>query len=811
MEEKFQNSAEVENTDSIGITFTDLFRQIRVKWLWYVVSLAICFAIAGYYLLSAPRTYTQSIEVLFKDDENQSLGADLSLLGAARVPNIAYNEIFVLTSPEIMETVVVRLGLNDTYLTKKGLRTVELYKTSPIVVDRVDSLANPNESYSFKIRINDDKTGVVLSKFRIRKEKYDEEIAAKFNQEVKTPVGTFIITPTTFLNPTGNDAAECPTSIKYSHASVKSTARTLSEAIESNFDEELGTVVTLSITQPSAAEADDILSAVVDAYNDYWIADRNKISVATNKIINERLIALEQELGDVETNITDYKAAHHMLDMDAMAAVYLSQTTANQDQLNALSQEIAIARYLKSELTTGDNSRLLPLTGNIGDTNISTLVGEYNRQVAERNLRLQTVPEESPIIRQRTDAIERTREAILTSVDAALESLNKRYKAITLVDNNTQSKLATAPGQAKYLMSEERKQKVKESLYLYLLQRREENELSQAFTAYNTRMITEPHGSSSPTSPNPRNALLMALTLGLLLPTAIIYLKETLNTRVRSRRDIEDLPIPFLGEIPLTDVPERGLMKFFGRKRKSLANSTETRKIIVRSHKNNITNEAFRMVRTNIDFMESLNHRQDSGHGRTLMTVSLNAGSGKTFVSLNLASSFALKNKKTILIDLDLRKGTVSQNVGSPRRGIVDFLVGKETNLDSLIVKNVEGIKNLDILPEGLVPPNPTELLYSPKLEELIEKLRETYDYVIFDCPPVEIVADARLLNPYIDMTVFVIRSGLFEKSDLKVITKLYSTHRYNNLALILNATDSVHGVYGNYGYGYGYGNSNKR
>ncbi len=796
-----------ENEEST-LSLIDLYRQMQSKWVWYVISLGVCILLAVFYLLTATPRFTRSTEILLKDDSSQSIGTDLSMLGVNPVPSETLNEMFVMTSPQIMETVVSRLNLNNVYTTRRKLRKVELYKNSPVAVERIDSVANsdPKLSYSFKIKINDEKTGVTLSNFKLKGKKVKgDDVEARFGQQVKTPVGDFIINSTEYLDKPDAKGAPAPTSINYTHTSVKAAARGLCERVKSDYDEDNGNIITLSLTEANTQKADNILSEIVEAYNQLWIADRNKIAMATSKFIDERLMMIEEELGDVESNITQFKSSHRMLDMDAMATLYLNQSSENQKALNQLSQEIAIGRYLKNELSSSDITRLLPATADIGGTNIQTLVTEYNRAVSERNFRLETTPEESPLMRQKADAIARTRDAILSSVDAALEVLNKRYKAISLVDTNTQNKLATAPGQAKYLMSEERKQKVKESLYLFLLQRREENELSQTFTMYNTRMITEPYGAPNATSPNKKMILLLAIVMGLLIPTAIIYLREIMNTKVRSRRDIEDLAIPFLGEVPLADIPQHSR----GNRLKS--EPTGPRQILVRPHSKDITNEAFRMIRTNIDFMGSMNHRQNTDTGRTIMVVSLNAGSGKTFVSLNTASIFAIKNKKTILVDLDLRKGTVSQNVGSPRKGIVDYLVGKETNLDNLIVKNVDGIENFDLLPEGLTPPNPTELLYSPNLEKLIDELRERYDYVVFDCPPIEIVADARLLNPYIDMTIFVMRSGLFEKSDLKVLRQLYDSRRYNNLSIILNATDSVHGVYGSYGYGYGYHSSTKR
>lgn len=792
--------------DEPELTLTDLYRQMRVHWKWYVVSIVACLALAMLYLLSATPRYTRTTEILLKDDSSQSVAADLSMLGVNPVPSEILNEMFIMTSPEIMEQVVSRLGLNEVYTTRKGLRKMELYNTSPVIITAVDSLTNPTKGYGFTIKVNRDETGVTLSQFRLagKKVKGAKDVEVKFGQVAVTPVGAFSVDSTKFMHNPVTEGATIPTKIKYAYTPVKKCAQSYSKQVDSNFDEDRGNIVMLSISATSVKKASDILTMIVEAYNQRWIADKNKISMATSQFIAERLGSIEEELGNVENNITDYKSSHRMLDMETMANLYITQSAENQQALNQLAQEIAIGRYLKSELASGDVTRLLPATAEIGGTNIQAMVTEYNKAVTERNIRLETMPEESPLMKQKAEAIRRTREAILTSVEAALETLNKRYNAIAEVESSTQGKLATAPGQAKYVMSEERKQKVMESIYVFLLQRREENELNTTFTTFNTRMVTEPYGTDTPTSPNKKLILLVAFIIGVLIPTLIIYLREVMNTKVRARRDIEDLPIPFLGEIPLSEAPKHdflGLKALSKGKNKNAP--TAARKILVRPQTGDITNEAFRMIRTNIDFMGSMNHRVDVGHGRTLMFVSLNSGSGKTYAALNTAAIFAIKNKKTCLVDFDLRKGTVSQNVGSPRKGLVDYLVGKDMNLDNLVVKNVDGIENLDILPEGLIPPNPTELLYSPNLERLIDELRERYDYVIFDCPPIEVVADARLLNPYVDMTVFVMRSGLFEKSDLKFLRNLYESRRYNNLAMVLNATDTVHGVYGTYGYGY--------
>lgn len=799
----YSSAQSVENEENV-ITLTELFRHMRARWAWYVVSIVVCLVVGVLYLLRATPMYTRSTEILLKDDSSQSIVGDLSLLGVNPVPSDILNEMFIMSSPEIMEQVVTKLGLNEVYATPAGLRKRELYHTAPIEVQAVDSLTNKALPYSFRIDVSEDRQSLTLSHFMLNGKKVSGEVSTPFEKNVKTPVGTFAFYPTKFFSEPANsgrdEEIEIPHRIYFSYVPTAACARSYSRQLGAQYDEERGNVITLTIACTSIQKADDILNSVVEAYNRRWVADKNKIAQATSMFIDERLESIERELGDVETNITDYKSSHRMLDMDAMAQLYLSQSSENQHALNALAQDIAIGKYIKNELTRHDISRLLPATAEIGGTNVQQMVTEYNRMVAERNLKLETMPASSPLMIQKTEAIERAREAILASVDAALESLNSRYKAIRLIDNQTQSQLATAPGQAKYLMSEERKQKVKESLYVFLLQKREENELNQAFTVYNTRLVTAPSGNITPTSPNTKLVLLLCLVLGVIIPTLIIYISEVMDTKVRSRRDIEDLPIPFLGEVPVVEDAQHMRLSV-GRRKKQ---PRPKREILVKPRTGDVINEAFRMIRTNIDFMSAMDHTDtDRPGGKVISVISLNASSGKTFVSLNVAAIFALKGKKTCLVDFDFRKGTVSRNAGSPRCGITDFLIGKEMNIDRLIVRNIDGIEGFDILPEGIRPPNPTELLYSQNLVKLIDELRQHYDYIFFDCPPVAIVADARLLNPFVDLTIFVMRSGLFDKRDISTLRNLYETHRYNNLALVLNATDTIHGVYGAYGYGY--------
>ena len=386
----------------------------------------------------------------------------------------------------------------------------------------------------------------------------------------------------------------------------------------------------------------------------------------------------------------------------------------------------------------------------------------------------------------------------------ALNTLNTQIRGLQGIQGASTSRLSSNPKQAKYLLSVERQQKVKEALYLFLLQKREENELSQAFTAYNTRVVTSPTGEMKPTSPDRKRILLAAILVALLVPVIIIYIRENMNTKVRGRKDIEKLTIPFVGEIPLYARPKsKWPWKRWFKKKKDDA---EEYKIVVKPKSRNVINEAFRVVRTNMEFMSGANHAN-----KVIMITSVNPGSGKTFLCMNIATSFAIKEKKVICVDLDMRRASLSDYVGQPKTGISDYLNGKVTDWRDVKVA-VEGYEHLEIIPVGTVPPNPAELLFSPRLQQMLDDLRKEYDLIFIDCPPVEIVADASVIAKFADMTVFVIRAGLMEREMLPVVEGYYNDKKFQNMSMLLNGTTAAGSRYGyhrygyHYGYAYGYG-----
>lgn len=530
----------------------------------------------------------------------------------------------------------------------------------------------------------------------------------------------------------------------------------------------------------------------------------------------ERLSVIQAELDTVDDAISSYKSDNLLTDPAALAGLYLNDMDEAEKKAGELSSQLYMAQYIRSFVSNDSHKdELMPVNIGLGNTGLDQQLVQYNQLLLERNRLLSSTGANSDLVRERDQVLQQQRAAIIGGIDNQINLINSQLGVVRKNKAKANSGIANSPEQTRYLGKVSRQLKVKEALYIFLLQKREENELSLAFTAYNTRIITPPQGSNAPVSPQSNRMLLIALLIGLAVPAVILYMIERMDTRVRGRKDIERLSVPFVGEIPFVGKMQRHILRpwleRFGIVNKK-ADKETTRKVIVKPHSRNIINEAFRVVRTNLDFIgDNANEK-----GKVIMITSANPSSGKTFISGNLAASFALKGKKVLLLDFDMRRASSSLYVEKASKGVSSYLSGKEDDWRNLVVPMSEQ-EGMYVLPVGALPPNPAELLTNSRTAQLIKEMREDYDIVFVDCPPVEIVADASIIAKMVDQTIFVVRVELMEREMLPVIENYYKENKFPNMTLLLNGSVNSRSRYGyrygygygySYGYGYGYGHS---
>ena len=809
-----ENTNTVEQTENT-LQIKNLIYQCLGKWYWFVISVGLVLCGAVFYLLKTTPVYTRNAKLLVKSDSKGRSAADISDfsdLGLVSSSTKINNEMITIKSLDVMTEVVRRLNLDMNYSQDGIFRPRVLYdKTLPVTVTLID--ATDNMSAAFDLQVG--KEAVTLTDFERGKNDLGGKVTARYGDTVSTPIGPLCVEKTESFENHNNKV------IHVKRSTITGAARSCSSRVTVSLAGKNTDVLALSVNDINKNRGDDILNMLIAVYNGNWLKDKNQITVSTSMFINDRLKVIEQELGNVDSDISSYKSENLLPDVDAVSNMYLSQNREANTRINELNNQISITRYIRNYLTNEtDNNQLLPVNTGVNNAHIENQIANYNAAMLRRNSLVANSSEQNPLVLDADEKLKAMRHAILTSIDNQLAALNTQLATYQGTERLINARLAANPKQANYLLSIERQQKVKESLYLFLLQKREENELSQAFTAYNTRVIEHPNGSNIPTKPRKSLILLAALIAGLAIPIAIIIIQEYLNTTVRGRKDLEKLTMPFVGEIPMAISAKeqkkkiQEMRKLFKKSKKEGTNPEEQQQgfggvIVVKHGNRNAINEAFRVLRTNLEFMTKGNP------SNVIMLTSFNPGSGKSFITVNTAITLAIKEKKVLLVDGDLRHASLSAYIFSPKRGIANFLGGQEKDVHDVIVKSNE-YPTLSYLPVGTIPPNPTELLETDLFGETINMLRNEYDYVIIDCPPIDIVADPQIINRYTDRTFFVIRAGLLERSLLPEIEELHTSQKFKNMAIILNATTNADGRYGyghygykygyRYGYGYGYG-----
>lgn len=781
-----------------GIDIKDLLFLCLAKWKWFVVSLVITLSFACFYLLTTPPVYQQSASLLIKEDaKGQSIGSDVasvfSELGFSQGQTNVNNELIALQSPELLYEVGRRLSLDVNYQVKGRFHKNTLYgETLPVKV--IFHELDDNESAKMVLSLLPGEK-VNLSGFERRGEKIAaKDVEGNLNELISTPLGQITVVKGTAYD---DFIAESNPAIYVSRSGYHGMTRGIQGGLTAVLSDKKATVINLTYKDLLIPRANDVLNTIIAVYRENWIKDKNQITNSTSMFINDRLGVIEQELGDVDQNISSFKSEHLLPDVEAASNLYMTQSKEMNNKILELNTKLSMARYIKNFLrANAEKNQLLPASSGLESSSIEAQIAEYNKVQLQRNNLVTNSSEQNPLVLDYDQSLSAMRNAIVTSIDNFITTINTQLESVEKTEKKTTAQIAANPNQARYLLSVGRQQKVKEALYLFLLQKREENELSQAFTAYNTRVITPPTGTFIPIAPKKNMIVLVAFMLGLAIPGGIIFLRESMNTKVRGKKDLENLNMPFLGEIPLdTRDGKRGIFK-----RMKRGKAESLKRIVVKEGSRDIMNEAFRVLRTNLEFMTGGDDKS-----KVFVITSFNPGSGKTFLSLNIAWSLAIKGKRVLVIDGDMRHASASQYVKSPKTGLSNYLSGKESDYKDLIVSD-KNFGNLYVLPVGVIPPNPTELLFSDRLKTMLQELRNSYDYIFFDCPPVEIVADTQIIEKFADRTIFVIRAGVLDRTMLNELKNMYSEKKFKNMSVILNGTEGAGGKYYSYRYGYRYG-----
>lgn len=788
--------------DNSALNIKDLLFLYLSKWKWFVLSLAVCLCVAALYLLRTPAVYTRTANIIIEDNsKGGSVSSDLNFadMGLFQSNTNVNNEMISLKSPALMQEVVQRLHLTTNYSSEGRFHDRTLYGTTLPINVAIDGCAD-NESAGLTVKVNADSTIVLYGFIHNGGKLKGDRVKGRLFVPVETPLGKVTVTPTAFFQQ--NNSYE----IIVNKSSLYSAATSYASRLKVSLLQREATVVSLSIEDVSIQRANDVLNTLISAYNENWIKAKNQIAVSTSVFINDRLGVIEKELGVVEEDISSYKSKNLIPDLQTASDMYVGQSSSIEAQILEINNRLYMLKYITDYLTRDSGEfQLLPAGTGIESSSIESQISEYNNMLLQRNNLVANSSSTNPLVVDMDNTLGSMRSAILTSLENYKVMLQTQLGTLKQQEAKATDRIAATPDQAKYLLSVERQQKVKEALYLFLLQKREENELSQAFTAYNTRVITPPTGSTVPTSPAKMQILLIAFVLGLAIPMGVFFLIETGNTRVRGKKDLERLTVPYIGEIPLYDKAHRRLPFRIPDIRGKKNDKEEKIQILVKDGERDIINEAFRVVRTNLEFMAAGNPKAN-----VYMTTSFNPASGKTFVTVNMAMSLAIKGQKVLVIDGDMRHGSVSAVVGYPKQGLSDWLGNRAQDLDSLIVPS--GIHDeFSILPCGTLPPNPTELLQDDRLRQLVDSLRSRYDYIFIDCPPINIVADTQIIGKVSDRTIFIVRAGLLERSMLTELENDFKEKKYPGMCMLLNGTASKGGRYGycygyQYGYNYGYG-----
>ena len=751
-----------------------------VHWRWFLVSVVIGVVLAFIYLRYTTPSYEATTSILVKDEKKGGMLSELSAfadlgLGGSMKNNVD-NEIEILKSRTLVENTIKRLNLNVAFFVEGNVVDRDVYAEKPIIAhfsnktilfDKTKAVLNckllNSNSFALENDIEENEKFILSTKNEF-----------KFGEKIPTKVGVLIVQKTAFYakNHTGR------------FESIRIVINPLDELTES-FRKKLkvepisktSSVVNVSISDPVSKKAEDFLDNMIQIYNENAAEDKNYISENTSKFIASRLALIAQELDGVEQDVESFKKTNKLTDIESEAKLFIEGSTEYDKKGVETEIQLNVVSSLLDFIKKSNNSDLLPSNMISENNDASGLISSYNQLVLDRNRILKSATEENPSVVKLDQQITSLKSNVAASLRRMQANLQIQNRDIKSQESLLNSKIGKIPVQERQFRVIARQQKVKEELYLYLLQKREETAISLSATEPNARVIDVAKAEKDPISPKKKIIYLAGMLLGLLVPFGVIYGNDLLDTKIKSKLDLEGkTQIPFIGDVPTSD---------------DIAE-------LIKSESRTSSAEAIRIVRTNLEFMLT---KVPDGIAKTIFVTSTFPSEGKTFISVNLAATFALSGRRVLLVGSDIRNPKFGEYINVPSVGLTNYLSSTDKDVRDYIIKH-EGYKNFFILPSGVIPPNPAELLMSNKVDQLFEELKKEYDYIIVDTAPVSLVTDTLLIAKNADTFVYVMRANVLEKRMLNIANTFYKEKKLPNMCIVLNDTDSTKG----YGYGYGYG-----
>ncbi len=768
-----------------------ILQNYSKHWKWFVLSVFFCIAMALLYLRYAVPEYsaTAKIQILEESSGASELSVlqDLNLFSSGKTK--MEDEIEVINARDNFTRIVKDLGLNIRYFLKGNIKDSEIYNKEeiPFSINFIsnDSIISSSKS-KFYIRVDS------KASFGFRQEEEDPEKRISFGETFKTDVGNIIITPNKSIS-------------KYINRDIQVIINPVNSLadyyrnkviIKAN-DARFSNIINLKLNDPIEQRAVDIINSLIKINNSNAVTDKKAIADRTTEFINDRIAEIYTTLSSVDETAENYKTSRGIADLGSQSNVNFDMSASGEQELQNVNIQLNIASSMKDLIDGQGDYEIIPEVG-LADQGISATAMRYNELVARRNRLLESSNEKNPVIVKMDQQLEALKTGMKSSLNNITNNLNLKVNSLSKQLSQINSRIYATPKNERALRDIARKQQTTESLYLYLLEKREESQITFASAMPKSKVIDTAYGSGLPVSPNSKVIYLTAFILGLLIPFSVIYTRELLDNKVHNKIELEKIvsgKAPVLAELPKT-----------GRKDNKLVSGTDR----------SVLGESLRILRTNLDYLHRKNIKSKTGT-ITLITSSV-SGEGKTFLSSNLSMVLASAKKKVLLVGADIRnpklhnfylnlEGTNKQETVNRKDliGLTEYLHDSSFKISDIINPTLVNENKVDIVFSGRIPPNPAELLMNSRLEDFFNGVREMYDYVIVDSAPMLAVTDTLLVSEYADQILYVTKAGVTDQKVLEYPIKLLEEGKIKNMSFIVNGVkESNLGYGGKYGYGYG-------